>query len=81
MKVHLVIKHSTHDENGRNAKGQIVYTEKLVNSMDNARVFLEETQEKIGSLCDESYTGEVLMAWYDSTDGNSYIISEPKGGD
>lgn len=70
-----VIKHSTHNEDGRDASGQIVVEEKEATSMDEAYKLLDEMQQKIGDMCDECYSGEVIIAWYDSSDGNSYELT------
>jgi len=78
MNLNVIVKSETHNDDGRNASGKIVHIKNKANGMDNARLLLDKIQEEIGDNCDECYSGKVLMAWYDSSDGNSYTLIELK---
>lgn len=76
MKVHIVIKHDRHDEDGLNASGKIELIEYKADTMDKARKIIDEVAEGISDNCDESYTGHILIAWWSSHSGNDHILVE-----
>lgn len=75
-RVHLVIKHNKFDDDGQCTSESIVHKEKEAKSVDGGRRWYEEACEEIGNRCDQDYTGEVIMAWFDHDDGDSTIIHQ-----